>query len=59
MCVDGIERRSIFLSFRFNILVRRVPLYPALRMLDFVLKQAKRIDVVQRLFRAIKLMCMT
>lgn len=40
------------------VLVRRVPLHPALRMLDFVLKQAKIIDVVQRIFRAITLLCM-
>lgn len=43
MYADGIDRRLTFLSFRFDIAVlgRRVLLYPAFRMLDFVLKQTK------------------
>lgn len=43
MYADGIEQKWMFMSFRFNIdvLVRRGPLYLALRMLDVVLKQKK------------------
>lgn len=37
---DGIERKLVFVSFRFGIdVLARIPLYPTLRMLDFVLKQ--------------------
>lgn len=45
MYADDTERKLVFLSFRFGIAVlAKIPLYPTLRMLDFVLKQKIRCD---------------